>query len=152
MPKASYQTFTDSNTKVITGYEGGGNKRVETEKTVNIMGSSAGAGSSEFHLYLNSRKRELARMESIETSLQEEEEKKVFMEKMERNRREAEERTSKNAAKRMKLKEKKKQRKQRFKETKSQNEGEGEDSGSDEDSEEDTDKPTTGSEEKKSST
>ena len=69
------------------------------------MGSCAGAGSGEFHVYRASRRRELTRLENIEVAEKEEEEMRLFTAKVERNKLEAMERTRKNAEKRKKKKE-----------------------------------------------
>lgn len=116
MPKSSFQVFTDTNTKVITGLATEGNsnnggKKVTVERIENIMGSSAGAGSGEFHNYLEARKRENHRMASLEDSKREEDERKAFAEKVMRNKAEAEQRTQKNALKRKLKNNKKDQRK-----------------------------------------
>lgn len=119
MPKATFQVFSDINTKVVGGYvepksvEGAGSK-VQTERVENVMGSSAGAGSGEFHMYLNSRNREKARMENIDTRRQKEEDDKAFQEKIELNKKMSQERVEKNSKKRQKAK----ARKENFKKEK----------------------------------
>lgn len=109
MPKATFQVFSDINTKVVGGYvepksAGGGGGKVQTERVENVMGSSAGAGSGEFHMYLNSRNREKARMESIDAQRKKEEDDKAFQEKLELNRKVSQDRTDKNSKKRQKAK------------------------------------------------
>lgn len=118
----SLQVFTDSNTKVVTGYKGseptvgGGNssaapaqpKRIHVEKVENIMGSCAGAGSSEFDIYRASRKRERMRLEAIDKDYEEEETRRQLIERVTKNKAEAEERTKKNSEKRKRKLEKKK--------------------------------------------
>lgn len=134
MSKGSFQVFTDHNTKIITSYadQGAinvkGSRKVDVEKIENRSGSSAGAGSGEFHMYLGARKRELERIESLEKEAEIENTKKQFAEKVEQNRLEAEQRTQKNAAKRKKLKEKKLMRKKQKKSTNNNNEEEEEES------------------------
>lgn len=138
MPRSGYQVFTDSNTKVVSAYGGsgpsggGGAKagRVKVDKVEFTMGSSAGAGSGEFHKYLGARNREKERIEEMEQSAKVEEEKRAFAERVERNRLEAEERTRRNAEKRKKLKMKKEMRKKRR--TLGGSEEDGEDGDSDE--------------------
>jgi hypothetical protein len=110
MPKATFQVFSDVNTKVIGGYveqKSNGGGKVHTEKAVTVMGSCAGAGSGEFHMYLNSRNREKFRMESIDEQRQKEEEVRKFKEKLDLNKKLAEERVQKNAKKRLQKKQKK---------------------------------------------
>ena len=107
MPKATFQVFSDVNTKVVGGYvepKAGGGGKVQTERVENVMGSSAGAGSGEFHMYLNSRNREKARMENIDTQRQKEEEDRAFQEKLALNKKMSEDRVQKNAKKRQKAK------------------------------------------------
>jgi len=109
MPKATFQVFSDVNTKVVGGYvepkhTGGGGGKVQTERVENVMGSSAGAGSGEFHMYLNSRNREKARMENIDAQRKKEEEDKAFQEKLALNKKESQDRTDRNSKKRQKAK------------------------------------------------
>ncbi len=106
MPKATFQVFSDVNTKVVGGYveKSGGAGRVSTERVENVMGSSAGAGSGEFHMYLNSRNREKDRMENIDAQRKQEEENRAFQEKLALNKKLSELRTEKNSKKRQKAK------------------------------------------------
>ncbi|KAJ7072278.1 hypothetical protein C8F01DRAFT_1215996 [Mycena amicta] len=79
--------------------------RAAREMMKNVQGSSAGAGSGEFHVYKASRRREYERIKLIEETAQKETETAEF----ERKRREAEElaesKTAKNRARRQKKKE-----------------------------------------------
>ncbi|KAJ7647281.1 DUF1168-domain-containing protein [Roridomyces roridus] len=79
--------------------------RPPREMMKNVQGSSAGAGSGEFHVYKASRRREYERLKMLEDTNQKELEDAAF----ERKRREAEEladsKTAKNRAKRQKKKE-----------------------------------------------
>lgn len=114
MPKSSFQVFSDVNTKVVAGYvenKAAGSGKVVTERVDNVMGSCAGAGSGEFHMYLNSRNREKFRVESIDSQRKQEEEEKAFKDKLALNKRLDEERLQKNAKKRQRAK----QRKEEFK-------------------------------------
>jgi hypothetical protein len=125
MPRYSnMQIFSDKDTKLVSGYAGGGpsatddgkkggrpKARLETEKVVVTTGSAAGAGSGEFDLYRAARNRERDRIEQLEVNLRKEAEEEVFAAKVERNKREAEERTEKNRLKRLKKKAKASQKK-----------------------------------------
>ena len=129
MPRhSSFQIFSDTNTKVVSAYSekqalvdedkakkhvGGGfvSNKVVTERVENVKGSTAGAGSTEFHKYLNAKKREQFRLETIELQDKEAEEKRVLQEKIEKNKLEADMRVKKNAEKRKRKKDKAKQRK-----------------------------------------
>lgn len=117
----SMQTLSDTNTKVVSGYAGGGGgeggKKGVTKPPVEdqvrmLTGSTAGANSSEFHLFLGSRRRELDRIDSFEQAAKRDEEERIFAEKVEQNRKEDEERTRKNAEKRKRKKDKIKMKKQ----------------------------------------
>ncbi|TFK44745.1 hypothetical protein BDQ12DRAFT_33860 [Crucibulum laeve] len=82
--------------------------RPAREMMKNVQGSSAGAGSGEFHVYKASRRREYERLKLLE----EESQKETITAEFERKRREAEElaeaKTAKNRAKRQKKKERSK--------------------------------------------
>lgn len=110
MPKPTFQVFSDTNTKVISGYTAPvpGKTKVIIDKIETVMGTQAGAGSGEFHMYLNSRNREKFRIENIESEKKKEEAEVVFKEKIEKNKLLDEERLKKNVEKRKRLKEKKK--------------------------------------------
>ncbi|XP_013787288.1 PRKR-interacting protein 1 homolog isoform X1 [Limulus polyphemus] len=73
----------------------------------NVMGSSAGAGSGEFHVYRHLRRKEYTRQKFIEEKAGEEVLQEKYHQKVEENRRKAEERTAKKRAKRIKQKQKK---------------------------------------------
>ncbi|KAK7057133.1 DUF1168-domain-containing protein [Favolaschia claudopus] len=82
--------------------------RPPREMMKNVQGSSAGAGSGEFHVYKAGRRREYERLKLLEETSQQEAETAAY----ERKRREAEEladsKTAKNRAKRQKKKERSK--------------------------------------------
>lgn len=80
----------------------------------NVMGSSAGAGSGEFHVYRNLRRKEYARVKGIEEKSRREQQDEEFQNRLEQNRRLAEERTAKKRAKRLKKKEKTKSKKRKI--------------------------------------
>ena len=107
MSRANISFHTNITTKKVNAYADS-NKRVKVDKVDHTMGSSAGAGSSEFSIYLNARNREKERITSIEETAKEEETKIKFAEKIELNRKEALEKTKKNAEKRNKKKLKRK--------------------------------------------
>ncbi|XP_075169215.1 PRKR-interacting protein 1 homolog [Haematobia irritans] len=79
----------------------------------NVMGSSAGAGSGEFHVYRHLRRKEYARQKMIQNKSVQEQLDEEYQLKLEENRRQAEEKTAKKRAKRLKKKLKAKQPKQR---------------------------------------
>ncbi|GLH14600.1 uncharacterized protein GBIM_18960 [Gryllus bimaculatus] len=72
----------------------------------NVMGSSAGAGSGEFHVYRHLRRKEYARQKFIQEKAEKELRDDEYHMKLEENRRLAEERTAKKRAKRLKKKQK----------------------------------------------
>lgn len=72
------------------------------EIVANVQGSSAGAGSGEFHVYKASRRREYERLRAMDDEVQQEEEEKAFLErKAELEKRDAE-KTERNRTKRAK--------------------------------------------------
>ncbi|CAH0398288.1 unnamed protein product [Chilo suppressalis] len=68
----------------------------------NVMGSSAGAGSGEFHVYRHLRRKEYARQKFIQEKSEKEKLDDEYHTKIEENRRIAEEKTAKKRAKRQK--------------------------------------------------
>ncbi|CAH1231592.1 PRKRIP1 [Branchiostoma lanceolatum] len=77
-----------------------------------VMGSSAGAGSGEFHVYRGYRRRELFRQKHLDEHAKKESERTEFEKKLDANKQAAEEKTAKKRAKRQKKKMKKKMKKQ----------------------------------------
>jgi hypothetical protein len=73
----------------------------------NVQGSSAGAGSGEFHVYKASRRREYDRLRIMEEDVREEKAREEFERQREERRKKDEARTNKNRAKREKKKGKK---------------------------------------------
>ncbi|KAI9776142.1 MAG: hypothetical protein M1839_000558 [Geoglossum umbratile] len=74
------------------------------EIVANVQGSSAGAGSGEFHVYKASRRREYERLRLMEEEVRRETEKGEFERRREELRRQDEAKTNKNKAKRDKKK------------------------------------------------
>ncbi|XP_072949386.1 PRKR-interacting protein 1 homolog [Epargyreus clarus] len=72
----------------------------------NVMGSSAGAGSGEFHVYRHLRRKEYARQKFIQEKSEKEQLDDQYHMKLEENKRIAEEKTAKKRAKRLKKKQK----------------------------------------------
>ncbi|XP_029158458.1 PRKR-interacting protein 1 homolog [Nylanderia fulva] len=78
----------------------------------NVMGSSAGAGSGEFHVYRHLRRKEYARQKFIQEKAQKEHLDDEYHQKLEENKRLAEKATAKKRAKRLRKKQGRKQKKQ----------------------------------------
>lgn len=74
------------------------------EVVANVQGSSAGAGSGEFHVYKASRRREYERLRTMDEEVKAEEAEKDFQQRKEERERKDEEKLSKNRAKREKAK------------------------------------------------
>ncbi|GFT68014.1 PRKR-interacting protein 1 homolog [Nephila pilipes] len=70
----------------------------------NVMGSSAGAGSGEFHVYRHLRRKEYTRQKMIDEKAEREKLDEEYQNKILENRRIMEERTAKKRAKRLKRK------------------------------------------------
>lgn len=74
------------------------------EIVANVQGSSAGAGSGEFHVYKASRRREYERLRLMDEETKREQQNKEFEEKMAEMRKKDQAKTSKNKARREKAK------------------------------------------------
>ncbi|EKG12352.1 hypothetical protein MPH_10469 [Macrophomina phaseolina MS6] len=74
------------------------------EIVANVQGSSAGAGSGEFHVYKASRRREYERLRLMDEETKRERQNKEFEEKMAEMRKKDEAKTNKNKARREKAK------------------------------------------------
>ncbi|XP_050351121.1 PRKR-interacting protein 1 homolog [Nymphalis io] len=83
----------------------------------NVMGSSAGAGSGEFHVYRHLRRKEYARQKFIQEKSEKEKLDDEYHRKIEENKRIADEKTAKKRAKRLKKKQKAKIKEKRPKTT-----------------------------------
>ena len=77
------------------------------EIVANVQGSSAGAGSGEFHVYKASRRREYERLRLMDEEVKREKENEEFEKAKEQRRKKDEAKTNKNKARRDKLKAKK---------------------------------------------
>ncbi|KAI1231910.1 hypothetical protein IHE44_0007551 [Lamprotornis superbus] len=107
-----------------------------------VMGSSAGAGSGEFHVYRHLRRREYQRQDFMDAMAEKQRLDEEFQKKLERNKMIAEEQTAKRRRKRQKLKEKKLQAKKNKLEQKKQEKepGQSQEQGSSEDDDEEDSK------------
>ncbi|CAL1534321.1 unnamed protein product [Lymnaea stagnalis] len=85
--------------------------RAPLEFIRNIWGSSAGAGSGDFHVYRGVRRREYARQKFIKEMGEKDELDVEYKKRLEQHKLEAEERTAKKRAKRLKKKQKLKAKK-----------------------------------------
>ncbi|KAI9848386.1 MAG: hypothetical protein M1837_000180 [Sclerophora amabilis] len=74
------------------------------EIVANVQGSSAGAGSGEFHVYKASRRREYERLRLMEEEVKKEKEAEEFKKRKEELHKKDQARTNKNRAKREKMK------------------------------------------------
>ncbi|KAM4712490.1 PRKR-interacting protein 1 homolog [Anableps anableps] len=112
--------------------------RAPPEFVRDVMGSSAGAGSGEFHVYRHLRRREYQRQDFLDKMAEKYDKDVDYLEKLEQNKQAAEERTAKRRKKREKLKLKKLLAKKAKVEGKDKNDGD-KGSGSSEEEEEEED-------------
>ena len=85
-------------------------KGLKTEKTENLYGSTAGAGSGEFHTYRHSRARENKRLDKMDADEKEQLEQEQFDLRVKNNKEECEGKTDKRRKKREKAKMNKRKR------------------------------------------
>ncbi|XP_036381438.1 PRKR-interacting protein 1 homolog [Megalops cyprinoides] len=83
------------------------NPRAPPEFVRDVMGSSAGAGSGEFHVYRHLRRREYQRQDFLDRMTEKQKLDVEYQEKLKENQKAADERTAKRRKKREKLKQKK---------------------------------------------
>ncbi|KAK0389752.1 hypothetical protein NLU13_3325 [Sarocladium strictum] len=74
------------------------------EIVTNVQGSSAGAGSGEFHVYKASRRREYERLKAMDEDVKRDQERDAFEREREEREKRDEEKTRKNREKREKMK------------------------------------------------
>ncbi|OWF40971.1 PRKR-interacting protein 1-like [Mizuhopecten yessoensis] len=98
---------------IIADKSQGYNPRAPLEFIRNVWGSSAGAGSGDFHVYRGVRRREYARQKFVLEKAKREEADAEYEKKVEVNVKAADERTAKKRAKRLKKKQKQKGKKPR---------------------------------------
>lgn len=108
----SVQAYADNNANVrtisydqATGGDGNANKSVVTEKVSNPYGSTAGAGSGEFHVYRHARAREAARWKELDASQKESQLDEDFRDKLHQAQNEEDKKTAKRRKKRQREKE-----------------------------------------------
>lgn len=101
------------------------NPRAPPEFVRDVMGSSAGAGSGEFHVYRHLRRREYQRQDFLDKMAEKQVKDLEYLDKVEQNKQAADERTAKRRKKREKLKQKKLRAKMAKLETKTDGDGDG---------------------------
>ncbi|KAF1730015.1 PRKR-interacting protein 1 [Beauveria bassiana] len=77
------------------------------EIVTNVQGSSAGAGSGEFHVYKAARRREYERLREMDAEVKREQEQETFVREKERREKQDAEKTRKNRERREKMKQRK---------------------------------------------
>lgn len=111
------------------------NPRAPPEFVRDVMGSSAGAGSGEFHVYRHLRRREYQRQDFLDKMAEKQDKDVEYLEKLKQNNQAAEERTAKRRKKREKLKQKKLLKKAKLEEDKKKGEEESSESSEEEEKE-----------------
>ena len=84
---------------------------LETEAVINVMGSLAGAGSGDFHMYRGYRAKEMARLQELDAERKEEQKQKEWAVELTERTQALDTKAKKRAAKRQKQKEAKKAKK-----------------------------------------
>lgn len=99
---SSVQAYSDQQNTRSTTYEQekASTGSLQTEKVYNPYGSTAGAGSGEFHIYRHARAREQQRLKELDEAEQEKIQEIEFQEKVQEWKTEAEQRLEKNRKKR----------------------------------------------------
>lgn len=110
--------------------------RAAPEFVRDVMGSSAGAGSGEFHVYRHLRRREYQRQDFLDKISEKQNKDVEYLEKVDQNKRAADERTAKRRRKREKLRQKKLATKKAKQEVQNKNDKEDGDRSSDSSEEE----------------
>lgn len=90
----------DQEIKIPSSEVGAYNSRAPPEIVSNVQGSSAGAGSGEFHVYKASRRREYERLRAMDEEVEKEKEDEKYAMEAEERRRKDEEETAKKRRKR----------------------------------------------------
>ncbi|EJW86591.1 hypothetical protein WUBG_02497 [Wuchereria bancrofti] len=94
----------------------------------NVVGSSAAAGSAEFHIFRNNRKREMDRLDYMNNKALQEELDEKFLAERRRRAEEEEKKTARKRLKRQRYKEKMKSLRKKNEESSTENETDGDDS------------------------
>lgn len=97
--------FSHPERPITFGVKGKPKEFKAPEFVQHVTSSSAGAGSGEFHLYRNARRKEYERLKQMEEDLQKETLSKMFGEKTTYHQQQDDQRTTKNRLKRLKHKE-----------------------------------------------
>ncbi|XP_054618785.1 PRKR-interacting protein 1 homolog [Dunckerocampus dactyliophorus] len=114
--------------------------RAPPEFVRDVMGSSAGAGSGEFHVYRHLRRREYQRQDFLDKMSAKQKKEQAYLDKVEQNKLDAAERTAKRRKKREKLKQKKLMAKKAKQDSKADEEAESSSSHSEEEKEQEEEK------------
>lgn len=111
---SSVQAYADNNANVrsisydqATGGKGAvlANQKVTAEKVVNPYGSTAGAGSGEFHVYRHARAREMARWKELDAQEAQEKAEETFTSQLQADQSKEAEKTARRRKKRQREKE-----------------------------------------------
>lgn len=116
------------------------NPRAPPEFVRDVMGSSAGAGSGEFHVYRHLRRREYQRQDFLDKMSEKQTADQNYLDKVEQNKQAADERTAKRRKKRDKQKQKKLMAKKAKTEAQNKKDDESEKSSDSSEAEEDEEK------------